>query len=331
MSINNTFTTFLSAYQGKFCQFFSKIMPKKCTEANIDWSIIADYLPLAVFLIDENGNAIRSNKTVGEWTSQNSEQTKNRNIHDIMHPDCKDRNCYLKNLSSSLINDLKSEKFIQLEKEDVILNKYFTILVYPADVYLPQDGIKISAVFIMYDMTEEKETEKRLIELYKHLGMLNRQIDILSKIDERKKIESKKEIIKDILSSSRELSHSNASLLYALDKNKNAFNLLSMEGITAKQSFQIRKISCNSSLASELEENQRKIFGNCEEYGIRRLNGSKEMKFFLAVPLIKEAGIEGLIIFLYNKKRYFTDQELFFYKLFSTELYSTLKHIKAIE
>lgn len=331
MSINNNFTIFTSAYQGKFCQFFSKILPKKCTEANIDWSIIADYLPLAVFLIDENGNAIRSNKTVGEWTSQNSEQTKNRNIHEIMHPDCKDKNCYLKNLSSSLIDDLKSEKFIQLEKEDEILNKYFTILIYPADVYLPQDDIKISAVFIMYDMTEEKETQERLIELYKHLGMLNRQIDILSKIDERKKIEGKKEIIKNILSSSRELSHSNASLLYILDKNKNTFNLLSMEGITAKQSFQIREISFNSRLVSELEENQRKIFGNCEEYGIKRLNGSKEMKFFLAVPLIKEAGIEGLIMFLYNKKRYFTDQEFFFYKLFSTELYSTLKHIDIIK
>ena len=183
---------------------------------------------------------------------------------------------------------------------------------------------------VFIDITEKKKTERKLIESYKQLGIINRQIDIIFKLNKGKDENNISETLSKILSSSVELFQSDSSIFYSCGKNKKECRIVSAWGLSKKQLFLIKKLPFYSSkISRELERKRSQIFGNLDEYGIEKISSLKNFKYFLSIPLFKGEQLRSFIILLFKENKYNPNMELFG-EIFSFQIYPILHRIGII-
>jgi PAS domain S-box-containing protein len=192
-----------------------------------------------------------------------------------------------------------------------------------------RNGKIISILSSGEDVTEQKETEKRLLDSYKHLGIMNRQIGILSDLNKEIFNRNFEEKTQEILISSNELFQSNASLLYRCHKKKMC-SLISKIGLSKNQAGKISKLY---PFSPKLEKSIRKktglVHGSFEEYEIKNIPGLRNFRYFSILPIAKGGRTEAFILSFFEKNKETLNQEIFG-KIFSLEAYSILKKMKII-
>lgn len=63
--------------------------------AKLEWEATADSLPHLVSLIDQAGRVLRVNRTLERWNLGRVTTARGCFIHELLHPNCLDHNCYL--------------------------------------------------------------------------------------------------------------------------------------------------------------------------------------------------------------------------------------------
>lgn len=64
--------------------------------ANHDWQHTADAMPQLICLLDEAGRVVHVNRTLERWDLGEAAQARGLDLHDVLHSQCSDPDCYLR-------------------------------------------------------------------------------------------------------------------------------------------------------------------------------------------------------------------------------------------
>jgi PAS domain S-box-containing protein len=138
------------------------------------WQSAADMMPQFICLLDEKGRLIHTNRTIERWGLGKVDGVKGTHLHDILHRNCIDPQCYFKPLWSSAASKLSRETRTECEIFDPVLKRHLSILVQPL-VRPPhqfRESDELHAVVMMGDISGFKRAEAGYQQLFKELECL---------------------------------------------------------------------------------------------------------------------------------------------------------------
>ncbi|MDM8528850.1 ATP-binding protein [Anaerolineales bacterium HSG24] len=130
-------------------------------QAKQEWETTADALPQLVCLLDEQQRIIRINRTVEQWELGLVTQVQGKTLSELLHPAIPASECYLTPLLANAWPKLVVGESIDTEVEDIILGRYFNILIEPIQ---SSDNYQLTsfAVVVIHDITKRKTLEVQL-------------------------------------------------------------------------------------------------------------------------------------------------------------------------
>lgn len=191
---------------------------------------------------------------------------------------------------------------------------------------IKEPGNKITGILLsIVDVTSRVLTEEKLIESYKHLGVINRQISILLDLNKRSDEGNLSEIIDYIIASTLNLSQAKIVSFYRYKETKNCLRLVS----SSNNNFKIEKLILVENypfLTPVVKDNQR-IQGIFQENVSCRISQDDELKYFLFLPLTIQKKTKGVLFLGFDKKDSLTTQELEFYEAFINQASYVLQNL----
>ncbi len=161
------------------------------------------------------------------------------------------------------------------------------------------------------EIYEKNQDEKKMLESYKHLGFINRQISILLKLNKLSKEKSLKKLYIRIMDSALGMSRASIGFLYKVDEN-------SLE-ILYKTNNRIKKTPFLSVLIDDYESlkkfvyDKKRIQGTKENFDFEVLNIPVNIKYFILLPVIINEEVAYGIFLGFFDREYLNTQELDFY------------------
>jgi len=142
--------------------------------AKREWESTVDSLPQLIFVLDDRGCILRTNRTVEKWQLGKVTDVKGHRIHELVHPNCTDSNCYLETFWPQACEELAHGRSSQWEVEDRMINRHFRVQLRPISPKPYRRGEKTEsfAVVVLYDITERKRSEEALKESKGYLKTL---------------------------------------------------------------------------------------------------------------------------------------------------------------
>jgi PAS domain S-box-containing protein len=131
---------------------------EKVERAKREWESTVDSLPDLVCLIDRNGCVLRANRIIEEWQLGRVDLVKGRRLHDLLHPECNDPQCYCDLLLRRSITHAAQGGPVHQEAFDPILKRHVHIHTHP--VRSGDDEIASTIVVVVRDVTERKQIEQ---------------------------------------------------------------------------------------------------------------------------------------------------------------------------
>ncbi|MBU2025642.1 MAG: PAS domain S-box protein [Patescibacteria group bacterium] len=170
------------------------------------------------------------------------------------------------------------------------------------------------------DITEKKKIEKRLIESYKQLGLINRRVSVLIDINKSKP----QEILKFVTRAALEFSDAKICELYYFDKKQKKLFQISnyikpgFSVIRGAGSFCIWPAGLGH--IRQFIKEKKRIQGLAEDYNIRKFCPDKKIKAFLLLPIVVKKRLAGCLFVGFSVVEKLSTQELNFYDVFSAHL-----------
>jgi PAS domain S-box-containing protein len=139
--------------------------------AKREWESTVDSLPQCIFLLDQQGKVLRTNRTIEKWKIGQVKQVKGKEVHELIHPNCMDSTCYFKNFWSHAWEGVINGKSSEHETEDPSMNRYLRFHIQPITTQTIRKGEETDsfAVVIVNDITERKQAEKEISTLEEQL------------------------------------------------------------------------------------------------------------------------------------------------------------------
>jgi PAS domain S-box-containing protein len=137
---------------------------KKVEQAKREWEWALDALPDLVCLVDDQGYLIRSNRAVEAWHLGRVEDVKGGALHELLHPQCANPDCYLSSLLKQVAEKTEGQ-LVKQEALDPFLKRCVLVSICP--VLDRNQSPTHTAVMVMQDITVRKQVEQereRLIE-----------------------------------------------------------------------------------------------------------------------------------------------------------------------
>lgn len=134
--------------------------------AKQEWEASIDSLSQLVCLLDGQGQVLRANRTIARWGLSRVTSVKGINIHELLHPDCNDPQCYLRTFWAQSWKRLVQGYSAETEAEDKILKRHLLIQVRPV-IAQTEDKPKVIASFavaVFNDITVRRQVEQKLRE-----------------------------------------------------------------------------------------------------------------------------------------------------------------------
>lgn len=138
------------------------------------WQSAADMMPQLLCLLNARGQLIHINRTIERWGLGRVADVRGRQLHDVLHPDCSDPQCYFKSLWLGAAARLASGERTECEAFDPVLRRHFSVLVQPL-VRPPRQfrgADDLHAVVMMGDISDFKQAEAGYQRLYEELECL---------------------------------------------------------------------------------------------------------------------------------------------------------------
>lgn len=183
----------------------------------------------------------------------------------------------------------------------------------------------IGVLGIDADISKLREAEEKLIDLYKHLGSLNRKISILLAMKKKPKIHDQEEITAVLMQSAMNLSQAKSVALFQ-SKNQ-ALRLMTSTGLTPSQSQLEYQKKAELSYLTPLTEKKIRLQKIFNEKELTHSFMDKHLHYLLGIPLLHEETLIGALFFGFDQQKHLSTQELDFYDAFALEASQALKAV----
>ncbi len=127
-----------------------------------EWESAVDSVPQLISVLRKDGVIMRANMTLEHWGLGKVKTVQGESIHQILHPGCTDKNCYLKKLMALTSKVLATGEGVEYRVEDHILNRDFHIRLNPLDTgkgrelgYLVITFSDVSGIDLTHGMRQE--------------------------------------------------------------------------------------------------------------------------------------------------------------------------------
>lgn len=129
-----------------------------------EWEATADSLPQIVCLLDQRGHIIRANRAVERWGLGSVAEVRGRDLHRLLHHNCKDEECYLKAFWSHASEALRKGEPATCQAEDRHLQRHLNLQVHGQPASMMADGRTTArtAVVVVDDVSELMASERAL-------------------------------------------------------------------------------------------------------------------------------------------------------------------------
>lgn len=129
-----------------------------------EWEATADSLPQIVCLLDQRGHIIRANRAVERWGLGSVTEVRGRDLHRLLHHNCKDEECYLKAFWNHASEALRKGEQASCQAEDRHLQRHLNLQVHSQPASMMADGRTTarSAVVVVDDVSELMASERAL-------------------------------------------------------------------------------------------------------------------------------------------------------------------------
>jgi PAS domain S-box-containing protein len=190
------------------------------------------------------------------------------------------------------------------------------ILLLEENIKIVKEAQNEYVIIFAKDISPRKQSSEKLLESYKHVGIVNRKVEVLSNLI-KFKLRNYQKTIQHILTTALRFSQREYGIFYAYQKNRTFF-LLDQRGFVEKSVSKIQKLnSQNSILVRKLLRTKKIVFENQQ----RENNLMIENKIIsvLALPLLSHGKIIGMIILGSKEKKNIRDDALHFYDVFAVQ------------
>ncbi|MBD3238261.1 MAG: PAS domain S-box protein [Candidatus Moranbacteria bacterium] len=295
---------------------------QKLAEVKKQWEATVDNLPQIVCLLDKQARIIRHNRSLLNWKIRKTSKDKNYNglnFLQVFHPLCKVKKCQLKKFWK-----LAWQKALNGESNESEINDFSNNLIYSIRIHPLKyvDLIKFkqkkpAVVVIISDITERVRSRRRMLELFKYLGTVNRRISVLLDLAETR-AKKKSKIYKLITESAKNLSQASASALFFKKEKQECFSLIQERGLKnidqVKNCLYIKKIKVLSKLITKQERTQ-----VTDKRTIKAFGWLKNIEHVLILPLKSEKALLGFVLLGFEDSSQLTSRELDFYEVFASQ------------
>ena len=141
--------------------------------AKQEWEATVDALPQVICLINSDSEVIRSNRSIENWGQISVSEVKGKQLHTILHPECKRDDCYFDSLWLTVQDDMRLGKELHYEIEDSYLDRVLEFQFQAIDDKLKSSmGQQHTALYIN-DITRRYQAESTLQNNLRQLATLH--------------------------------------------------------------------------------------------------------------------------------------------------------------
>jgi len=143
-------------------------------KAKQQWQSAADLMPQLICLVNDQGELIHTNRTIERWGLGKVARVKGSFLHDILHQNCRDPECYLTSLWRNAAAKLSFGDSTQCEVYDPILRRHLSVTIKPFQrppKQFREEG-ELHVVVMMGDISDIKQAEAAYRRLYEELECL---------------------------------------------------------------------------------------------------------------------------------------------------------------
>ena len=137
---------------------------RQVIQAKHQWESTLDALPQLMCLIDENGYVIRTNRTLETWGLGDVTSVRGKQVHDVIHPVCRDWSCTLKIKCEGMWQQLVNTEYAECEYHDLTLGHDLRCSMSKGRKSQYQDGSEEEgyAFLVIEDISQQKHAERVL-------------------------------------------------------------------------------------------------------------------------------------------------------------------------
>jgi len=195
--------------------------------------------------------------------------------------------------------------------EDMILDGDLSVFTLVTEIFRNALDQKISE-------DRNREMSKKLLDSYRHLGVVNRQISILLSLGKQGK-RQRKEFLDILIDSAIGLSQAQSAALFLVEDGQASF--LREEGFGRKNAEQLPRIPWEKEiLLSSLKNTKKRIQLKRSDSPKTHTLLKKENEILLTFPVLWDGNLTGILFLGFAHHETFTAQELDFYEVFSLQL-----------
>jgi PAS domain S-box-containing protein len=191
-----------------------------------------------------------------------------------------------------------------------------------------ENGQPAGLLFCLVDVTERRRTEERLLESYKHLGIINRKVAILLDLNKLRGGKGVDDITQFIVNSALKLSQAKSVSFYEYSKDGDLFKLRCAAGHGASHKSRSPIHARQCPILLPLVKKRIRVQGAFTQEQMACFNNRNTSKYNLFLPLIVKNHLRGCMQFEFSKRTFITTQELDFYEAFATQASAALEKIR---
>lgn len=207
----------------------------------------------AIHVLDRHGVLQFCNSRLCEVTGYTKEELIGRHFSSLVHPRSLDP--VRRNIHEILEN---GREFYGIHVDIIRKNGSISTVRSACTPLLEGEAIT-GVVCIAEDISQEEHNRKKLLDAYRHVGLINRQMGILLETKESLKKNSEENITL-LLENGRKISGSDFCAIFVFDEKENYFELLASDGLSSKTQNQLSILSPKNCMLIEKVIQEKKTF-----------------------------------------------------------------------
>lgn len=184
------------------------------------------------------------------------------------------------------------------------------------------EGKITSLQALIEDITERKDAENKLIDSYKHLAVINRQLAVLAEFEEKRSNTDMHGMFEFILRSSVNLSRARFASFYLYNSQTGIFQRTAFQGGDEGTADELtRLLQDKLEVFSKIKVARKRMQFNAKDFRLEQepVIRLHELKYFLILPLATDSQLLGMIMLAFSNREVLNTQELDFYSVFSLQ------------
>jgi PAS domain S-box-containing protein len=136
---------------------------RRVIQAKHEWESVLDDLPQLICLLDKQGNVMRANRILETWNLGQVRSIRGRQVHDLLHPRCRDWQCRLKAEWKVMWQQFAGSESVEFNYYDPILERDLRCSLHRGGKSQYQDGVEESGC--VYLVVEDVSEQKRALHI----------------------------------------------------------------------------------------------------------------------------------------------------------------------